>query len=131
MALAPGTTSRQFSAVSGWLVIVGFSVGIAAWWWPSYHSWGAAAGMMMLLLSMYMVVKIAAGQRSVPGNPIYLPLLIAAAMLLWKLVGGIGDITYSKLGSMMDVSAIYQVGLFALGVLLVQALAASAPLAGA
>lgn len=86
---------------------------------------------MMLLLSMYMVVKIAAGQRSVPGNPIYLPLLIAAAMLLWKLVGGIGDITYSKLGSMMDVSAIYQVGLFALGVLLVQALAASAPLAGA
>jgi hypothetical protein len=131
MALSPGTTSRQFSAVSGWLVTVGFSVGMAAWWWPSYQSWGATAGLMILLLAMYMAVKISAGDGTVPGNPVYFPALISVALASCHFAAGLKDETASLLDNMMNVSAIYHIGLFALGVLLVQALAAGAPLARA
>ncbi len=125
MAIPIGTTERDVAAAVRWALVGVIVVGMLTWWSPGYHAWGALIGGVMLLWMLWLVWKVVAGDRTVPGHPLYLGLLIPAGILVYHLVGT--GITRAPVGGeglygSLNMSMILHLGLIALGMMLTQSL---------
>lgn len=122
-----GTTSRQLEAIARWMLVAVALVGMAMWWWPAFASWGAAGGALLAVWALWFLCKIAGVDHRVPGNPVYLALLGPLAVWGYHLartcLGWAGH-SHTPLDGTLNVSAVYQIMLLALTVLLSQGLLA-------
>jgi len=100
-------------------------VGMLTWWWPGYHTWGALAGGLGVAFVLWVICKMVAGERTVPGHPVHVSLLGPAVVLTYHLAGaGLGKQPTHPTGLAggLDVSMIFHLALLALGVMLTQSL---------
>ena len=125
MAIPIGTTSRQAEWLARWALTGMMILGMMAWWWPGYRSWGSAVAGLTLVLALWLVARIVAADRRVPGHPVHLVMLVPACILAVHLVldatGPARDVPGALRGA-IDASMIYWLGLLSLGVLLAQSL---------
>ena len=80
MAIAAGTTSRQVQALARWTVVGLIVVGVSAWGRPSFRAWGGATAGLLAAFALWVMAKTLSADRSVAGHPVYLVLLIPAAV---------------------------------------------------
>jgi hypothetical protein len=116
--LAPGTTSRQLQIVSRWAMSAVVGIGAMALWWPSAAAWGGLAGGLVLVFFLWLMAKTARGSVSVPAGLFHLALAGPAAILAMHFVRH--SRASQGLYGALDVSAIYQFALIALGAALAQ-----------
>ena len=101
------------------------ALGVLMWWWPSYRGWGAAAAGLGLTLLLWVLSRLAAGRRSIPGSPVHAALLVPACVLIAHLVrasvAGMHEGGYVFRGALVF-SIIVQLAMLSLGVMLAQGL---------
>ena len=120
-----GTTARQIEALARWMLACLMAQGMLLWWWPGYHAWGALAGALLVVLGLWLVSRIAAGDRTVPGSPVYLALIGPAVILVGHIVVSLvaaGPQRQQAVGGAIDLSMLYVLLLLAAGVMLSQSL---------
>lgn len=124
MAIPIGTTSRQMGALVRWLFAGLVVVGMVSWWMPSYQTWGALAGGLVVAFSLWVCWQTVTCNRSVPGHPLYIVLLIPAAVLTVHLAAtGLGSHERrGGLGGSLNMSMLFTMALWALSILLSQSL---------
>ena len=99
--------------------------GVLTWWWPDYSAWGAMIGGLMIAMLLWLCWQTVSINRTVPGHPIYLVLLVPAAVLTYHLArSGLGMRTDSTglVSGALNASLLFHVGILALGVMLSQSL---------
>ena len=99
--------------------------GVLTWWWPDYSAWGALIGGLMIAMLLWLCWQTVSINRTVPGHPIYLVLLVPAAVLTYHLArSGLGMRTDSTglVSGALNASLLFHVGILALGVMLSQSL---------
>ena len=119
-------------------------LGMFAWCSPGYRSWGGMVIALLVLFTLWLVAGTLAGERSVPGHPVYFALLGPAAVLAWhlagthlgtpaaagqagtplgtSLAGGQAGAGQAGMYGAINVSMLFQAALLALGVMLTQGL---------
>ncbi len=125
MAIPIGTTSRQLGALVRWMYLTVVLVGLLTWWWPDYSTWGALIGGLLTSLMLWLCWRTVSVNRSVPGHPVYLALLIPAAILTYHLAQkGLGQASADSglVSGALNVSLLLHVAMLALGVMLSQSL---------
>jgi hypothetical protein len=125
MAIPIGTTSRQVQWLARWVLAGMMILGMIAWWWPGYRSWGSAVAALLLVLGLWLVSRILDSDRSVPGHPFHLVVLVPAGVLAVHFVRhGLlsGPPLAGEIKGALDISLIYWLCLLSLGVLLTQSL---------
>jgi len=98
-------------------------LGMLTWWQPGYRTWGALALALLVACALWLMWRTILGDRSVPGNPVYLALLGPAAMLTYHLsITGLGPepAEAAGLAGAINISMIFQIALLAGGVMLTQ-----------
>ena len=108
-----------------WLLAGVVIVGMVTWWWPGYRSWGAMTAGLLAVFTLWLAWRMVCGERTVPGHPIHLVLLVPAVILMYhltraELAAGSGD-RYLLAGG-LNLSMIFQLALVGLGVMLTQSL---------
>jgi len=125
MAIPVGTTSRQLAGVARWTLAGVVTLGMLAWWWPGYRSWGALSAGLLAVLVLWLAWRTVSADRSVPGHPFHLPLLIPGLILISHFVKtglhASPGVTWPLAGG-LNISMIFHLGLIALGVMLCQSL---------
>ena len=125
MAIPIGTTSRQLGALVRWMYLTVVLAGMLTWWWPDYSAWGALIGGLMIAMLLWLCWQTVSINRTVPGHPIYLVLLVPAAILTYHLARtGLGGRTddVRLVGGALNASLLFHVAMLALGVMLSQSL---------
>ena len=124
MAIPEGTTARQIETLTRAALIGVVVVGMLTWWWPGYYAWGALGGGLLVVLVMWLWRQIVAGDRSVPGHPLHLVLLVPAGILTVHLSQtGLGrSVSQGGMGGAINASMIYQISLGALALVMMQSL---------
>jgi hypothetical protein len=105
--------------------LVVLALGMLTWWWPAYHAWGALSVAVLVVLTLWLVQKTVARDRSVPGHPAYLVLLGPAVILLLHLARtGLGTAPQQpyEVGGSLNLSMLFHLCLLAAGILLAQSL---------
>jgi len=126
MAIPIGTTSRQLGALVRWMYLTVALVGVLTWWWPDYSGWGALIGGLTIAMLLWLCWQTVSVNRTVPGHPIYLVLLVPAAVLTYHLArtglgGGQSDDSRLVSGA-LNASLLFHMAMLALGVMLSQSL---------
>jgi hypothetical protein len=125
MAIPIGTTSRQLGALVRWMYLTVVLLGMLTWWWPEYSTWGALIGGLMVALLLWLCWQTVSINRTVPGHPIYLVLLIPAAILTYHLARtglGVRTDNLRLVSGALNASLLFHVALLALCVMLSQSL---------
>lgn len=125
MAIVIGTTSRQLEWMARWTWAGVVLLGMLTWWWPGYRAWGAMSIGLLGVLAIWLFWKMVAGERTLPGHPLYVSLLVPSAILVYHLAAtGLGTeaIGPADLGGGINMSVVFHLGLFSLGVMLSQSL---------
>ncbi len=122
MAIPTGTTARQLGIPARWLPVAVVTLGLLTWWWPGYRAWGAMSAGLILSLTLWLLWRIVAGDRTVPGHGIHWAVAAPAVVVLYHLLRLSWDeqAATAGLSGAMSVTLLFQLGLLALGVLLVQ-----------
>ena len=126
MSIPIGTTSRQLGALVRWMYLTVVLAGMLTWWWPDYSSWGALIGGLMIAMLLWLCWQTVSVNRTVPGHPIYLVLLVPAAVLTYHLArtglgGGRGEGS-SLVNGGLNASLLFHMVTLALAVMLSQSL---------
>jgi len=124
MPVRPGTTGSQIEAMGRWALVGVYVIALLTWWWPGYRVWGAMSAAVMLVLVLWLFGRILAADRTVPGHPLFLVLLVPVGVLGYHLArahvspgpaeGGLGGI--------LNLSMIFHLSLLAMAVFLTRAL---------
>jgi len=125
MAIPIGTTSRQLGALVRWMYLTVTVTGLLSWWWPSYFSWGALVGGLMVALLLWLCWQTVTVDRTVPGHPVYLVLLVPGAVLTYHLAcTGLGAAAHDsgRLSGALNMSMLFHLALLATSVMLSQSL---------
>jgi hypothetical protein len=124
LALPVGTTSRQIEWLVRWLLAAVVILGMLAWWWPGFRSWGTTAAGLVVALMLWLLWRTLSGERTVPGHPFHLVLVIPAAILIGHLAlaGTLAASGDDTLSGELNMSMILQLALLSLGVMLSQSL---------
>ena len=99
--------------------------GLLTWWWPDYSVWGALLGGLIITMLLWLCWRTLSVNRTVPGHPIYLVLLVPAAILTYHLSRtGLGGRTADTglVSGALNVSLLLHLTMLALGVMLSQSL---------
>jgi len=123
MAIPLGTTARQLRGVARWALAAMVVLGMIAWWWPGYGRWGALVAGLGAVLLLWLAWKTVAADRTVPGHPIHLALLVPAVVLAGHFVQsqiGAGAAPPWALAGALNASMILHLALLSLGVMLAQ-----------
>ncbi len=132
MAIPVGTTSRQLRTVARWMLAALLAFGMLLWWWPGFRAWGAAAAGLMVLWGIWLLWRTVDVDRSVPGHPFHVALVLPTGVLVWHVAGS--EFTSADpypLASALTISLLCQIGLTALTVVLTQSLLADLSWRGA
>jgi len=100
-------------------------VGVLTWWWPGYSTWGALIGGLIVAMLLWLCWQTISVNRTVPGHPVYLVLLVPAAVLTYHLArtGLSGQADDPRLvGGALNASLLFHLTMLALGVMLSQSL---------
>ncbi|MFW6133228.1 MAG: hypothetical protein ACOC8F_04970, partial [Planctomycetota bacterium] len=107
-----------------WATAGVYLVGMLCWWWPSYRAWGAMTVALLGLGALWVLWRIHTGDRTAPGHPAQLVLAGPMAVLGWHLartgLGASGDEPLAA--AAVNVSAMWQLALVALGLVVTQSL---------
>ncbi len=126
MAIPIGTTSRQLGALVRWMYLTVVLAGVLTWWWPDYSTWGALVGGLMIALLLWLCWQTVSVNRTVPGHPIYLVLLVPAAILTYHLartgLGGGANHDPTLISGALNASMLFHLAMLTLGVMLSQSL---------
>ena len=125
MAIPTGTTSRQLGALVSWMYLIVVLAGLLTWWWPDYVAWGALIGGLLITLLLWLCWRTLSIIRTVPGHPIYIVLLIPAAILTYHLSSTGLTINTSGAGLVngsLNASMLFHLAMLALAVMLSQSL---------
>ncbi len=125
MAIPVGKTSSQLEALARWMLAGVIIFGVFTWWWPQYRSWGALAAGLIIVFVLWLLERIVASERLIPGHPIHLVLLGPAIVLTVHAVrDGIETDVGGPLGfgGALDVTMLYQFALVSMGVMVTQSL---------
>lgn len=132
MAIPVGTTSRQLRTVARWMLAALLAFGMLLWWWPGFRAWGAAAIGLMVVWGVWLLWRTVDGDRSVPGHPFHLALIVPAGVLVWHAAGSeLAPGDPYPLAAALTISLLFQIGLTALTAVLTQSLLADLPWRGA
>ena len=100
--------------------------GVLTWWWPDYSAWGALIGGLMIAMLLWLCWQTVSINRTVPGHPIYLVLLVPAAVLTYHLartgLGGGQSNDADLVNGAINASLLFHMAILALGVMLSQSL---------
>ena len=125
MAIPIGTTSRQLGALAIWMYLTVVLAGMLTWWWPDYGAWGALICGLIIAMLLWLCWQTVSVNRTVPGHPIYLVLLVPAGILTYHLartgLGGQSDDGLLVSGA-INASLLFHTAMLALGVMLSQSL---------
>ena len=100
-------------------------LGPLSWWWVGYRGWGGLTGGLLVVMGLWLMWRTAADNRTVPGHPVYLVLVVPAAILSWHFVRhGLVSAPQAPqaLAGALDLSMLFHLGLLATGVFLTQSL---------
>ncbi len=125
MAIPIGRTSSQLEALARWMLACVIIFGVFTWWWPEYRSWGALSAGLIIVFVLWLLERIVASERLVPGHPIHIVLLVPAVILTIHAVrDGItrDDSGPLGFGGALDITMLYQFALVSLGVMVTQSL---------
>jgi hypothetical protein len=124
MALPIGTTARQLRTLARWLLAGLVLLGVSTWWWPGYRAWGALSAGLVLVLTLWLLWRIVAADRTVPGHSVQMAWLVPAVVALYHLlrVQPGGAVAGEGLSGAMTVTLLLQLALLAAGVMLAQSL---------
>ncbi|MBT3199068.1 MAG: hypothetical protein HN350_04040 [Phycisphaerales bacterium] len=125
MAIPTGTTSRQLGALVSWMYLTVVLAGLLTWWWPDYVAWGALIGGLLITLLLWLCWRTLSVIRTVPGHPIYMVLLIPAAVLTYHLsLTGLAVRTSDAglVNGSLNASMLFHLAMLALAVMLSQSL---------
>lgn len=125
MAIPVGTTSRQLCLIARWSLVWLMVLGPLSWWWVGYRSWGGLTAGMLVVMGLWLMWRTAADNRTVPGHPLHVILVVPAAILAWHFVKhsmAAGSLPAGALGGELDLSMLFHLGLLALAVMLTQSL---------
>ena len=128
MPIPPGTTSRQLGALTRWALAAVVASGVFTWSRPSLAGWGAMAGATLVVFFLWLLWKTLRADTAVPGSLVHLALLGPAAICVAHFIRHALLVEWEnsgRLGGGLDVSAVYQVGLLCLWVMLSQSLMAA------
>ena len=125
MAIPIGTTSRQLGALVRWMYLAVILLGLLTWWWPDYGAWGALTVGLLITLLLWLCWQTVSVNRTVPGHPVYLALLVPAAILTYHLTQtGFsrtpGD--YTLVSGALNISLLLHMAMLGLGIMLSQSL---------
>ena len=128
MAIPVGTTARQLASIARWMLAGVVVFGMLMWWWPGFRAWGAMTSGLLVIWMLWLLWRIVADERTVPGHVLHVALVGPVAILACHLVadglsGGSGQ---SSLHGALDASMIFHVALISLGVMLAQSLLSEA-----
>jgi hypothetical protein len=99
--------------------------GVLTWCWPDYGVWGALISGSIVSMLLWLCWKTADIDRTVPGNPIYLVLLIPAAILTYHLAyTGLAIATAERrlMNGALNASMLFHLAILAITVMLSQSL---------
>ncbi|MCP4376283.1 MAG: hypothetical protein GY794_08935 [bacterium] len=125
MAIPIGTTSRQLGALVRWMYLTVVLLGMLTWWWPEYSTWGALIGGLIITLLLWLCWQTVSINRTIPGHPIYLVLLIPAAILIYHLARtglGVRTDNLRVVSGALNASLLFHMAMLALCVMLSQSL---------
>jgi hypothetical protein len=91
------------------------------WWRPGHLTWGASAAGLMVVLTLWLMWKMVAGDRTVDGGWIYLVLLGPAVIVTCHLATtGLGTSSAGTpgLAGGLNVSMLFHIALAAIGIML-------------
>jgi len=124
VAVPVGTTSRQIEWLARWLLAAVVILGMLAWWWPGFRSWGNTGAGLAVGLALWLLWRTVSGDRTVPGHPFHLVMVVPGAILTGHLAvaGMLSAEGYQELTGELNMSMIFQLALLSLGVMLSQSL---------
>jgi hypothetical protein len=125
VAIPIGTTARQLEAVARWMLAALVIVGMTVWWTPDHRNWGALAAGILGALGLWLTWRTVLGDRSVPGHPIHLTLLLPAVLLAYHFADELLTVhteSAEPLAGALCSSAMFQLALLAAGIMLTQSL---------
>jgi len=100
-------------------------LGLLTWWWPDYSSWGTLVVGLLVTLLLWLCWRTVSVNRTVPGHPVYLALLVPAAVLTYHLAqtGFAKSASDSTLVSgALNISLLLHMAMLGLGTMLSQSL---------
>ena len=125
MAIPIGTTSRQLGALARWMYLAVVLLGLLTWWWPDYGVWASLTVGLLIALLLWLCWQTVSANRTVPGHPIYLTLLVPAAVLTYHLTQtGFSRIPAdsASVSGALNISLLLHMAMLALAVMLSQSL---------
>ncbi|MFP4054858.1 MAG: hypothetical protein ACLFV7_13430, partial [Phycisphaerae bacterium] len=132
MAIPIGTTYRQLNSLARWSLAGVAILALVAWWWPGFRTWASLTGGLLAVWALWTFAKTVRGDRTVPGHPIHLAILVPVGILAFHATqeGLLQRAAIGASAGAMDISVVVHLSLLSLGVLLSQSLltgAADAP----
>ncbi|MCD6365684.1 MAG: hypothetical protein J7M14_07395 [Planctomycetes bacterium] len=123
MAIPSGTTARQLGAIIRWMLVTLITMGMLLWWWPGYRNWGALSAGLLAAYCLWLMWRVVASDRTVPGHPFHLVLAFPVAAFTCHFLAA--SVVESSSGPMalngaIDLSIIFQLSLLAVTVMLIQ-----------
>ncbi len=125
MAIPIRTTSRQLGALVRWMYLAVILLGLLTWWWPDYGAWGALTVSLLITLLLWLCWQTVSVNRTVPGHPVYLTLLVPAAILTYHLTQtGFSKtpVTSASINGALNISLLLHLAMLGLGIMLSQSL---------